>query len=516
MQLSLSNLKNIHKEGLEIPSPGYFDLPEKVVQFGTGVLLRGLPDYFIDNANKQGIFNGRILVIKSTTQGNADEFKRQDNLYTQCIRSVQNGKLVERDIINASISRVLSARSEWNQILDAATNPGLQLIISNTTEVGIVAVDDDIHATPPASFPGKLLAFLYRRYHHFKGDKKAGLVIIPTELIPDNASTLKKILLDLANKLGLEKSFLLWLDHSNSFCNSLVDRIVPGKLPEQVSKKLKEKSGYADELAFMSESYGLWAIETTDEKVKDVLSFHQCDPGVIIAPDIRMYRELKLRLLNGSHTFCCGLGFLGGYGTVRDAMSDPVFASFITNLMLEEIAPSIVSPGIHLEKAREYAHTVLDRFRNPYIKHQWISIALQYSAKMAMRNKPLIKSWFAQHGSVPPLMSLGLAAWILFMKTEMMNDGHYVGKVNGEEYEVKDDLASRLYAAWKAGKDEVLVREILSSREIWQEDLSLLPGLTIEVTQSLNLLINAGVMAAMMETLQGAGYKIETIFNEKI
>src|SRR5882672_5865267 len=168
MNLSKSNLESIKAPGVIKPDKKIFDLPEKVLQFGTGVLLRGLPDYFIDKANRQGVFNGRVVVVKSTDSGGADSFDRQDSLYTLCIRGIEGGKKVEENIICSAISRVLSARDQWQEILQLAHSPEMQIIISNTTEVGIQLVEDDIRRLPPTSFPGKLLAFLYERYQFFK------------------------------------------------------------------------------------------------------------------------------------------------------------------------------------------------------------------------------------------------------------------------------------------------------------------------------------------------------------
>ena len=173
MQLSKKTIKKISpKEGLVIPGEKLFTLPEKVLQFGTGVLLRGLPDYFIDKANRQGIFNGRIVIVKSTASGSVDAFDEQDGLYTLCVKGIENGNTVEENIIHSAVSRVLSAASQWNEILQCAANPDLQVIISNTTEVGIVLdINDDLNGAPPASFPAKLLAFLYKRYKIFNGGR---------------------------------------------------------------------------------------------------------------------------------------------------------------------------------------------------------------------------------------------------------------------------------------------------------------------------------------------------------
>jgi tagaturonate reductase len=317
MQLSKQQLKNITaKPGLTIPDEKILALPEKVLQFGTGVLLRGLPDYFIDKANRNQVFNGRVVIVKSTAAGGTDAFAQQDGLYTVCIRGIENGKPVNESIINSSISRVLAASNDWAAILQCAHNPDMQIIISNTTEVGIVLSDDNIHDTPPSSFPGKLLAFLYERYKAFKGSAESGMVIIPTELITNNGEKLKSIVLQLADKNNLDDQFISWLKTSNHFCNSLVDRIVPGKLSAADTKATEESLGYTDELMIMAEPFRLWAIESGDDKVKQILSFSLTDTGVVITPDIEKFRELKLRLLNGTHTFTCGLAFLAGFEMV--------------------------------------------------------------------------------------------------------------------------------------------------------------------------------------------------------
>ena len=131
MQLSKNAIRQIGaKQGLDIPDEKIFELPEKVLQFGTGVLLRALPDYFIDKANKQGLFNGRIVVVKST-DSDSSAFDRQDGLYTVCVRGVENGKTVEENIINASVSRVLSAKTEWKRILECAHNPEIKIVFGN-------------------------------------------------------------------------------------------------------------------------------------------------------------------------------------------------------------------------------------------------------------------------------------------------------------------------------------------------------------------------------------------------
>lgn len=482
-QLSKSILDKVQAPGILKPGEAVFSLPEKVLQFGTGVLLRGLPDYFIDKANRQGIFNGRIVVVKSTDSGGADSFDKQDGLYTLCVRGIEDGQKIEENIISSAISRVLSAKSQWDEILRCAHNPEMRIIISNTTEVGIRLVEDNIRFRPPVSFPGKLLAFLYERFQAFGGNPESGMVIVPTELIVDNGRQLAAIVKELAVMNKLEANFISWLDSYCHFCSSLVDRIVPGKPSGEVLGGLEQELGYTDDLLSISEVYRLWAIEGGAE-VKRVLSFAAADEGVVIRPDINVFRELKLRLLNGTHTLSCGLAYLAGFTTVKDAMDDAAFAGFVSDLMLKELAPAIPYE-LPLEEARDFGARVLDRFRNPHIQHQWISITMQYSSKMKMRNIPMLLEHYKIYTAPPPLFALGFAAYLVFMK--------------GEGHPVNDDKAEVFTGLWRELEPALLVSAVLKDEGLWGTDLTALPGFEAAVLEHLETLTARGAVAALAE-----------------
>ncbi|HUQ96135.1 MAG TPA: hypothetical protein VM010_00615, partial [Chitinophagaceae bacterium] len=185
MQLSKKNLALINAEQVTKPTEAQLSLPEKVLQFGTGVLLRGLPDYFIHQANRQGLFNGRIVVVKSTGTGDLNPFTEQDHLYTLCIRGIEEGNQISANVICAAISRVISAPEDWKTVLECAANADINIIISNTTEVGIQLVEESIFQTPPLSFPAKLLSFLYERFKKLGDSDASKTVVLPTELISD-------------------------------------------------------------------------------------------------------------------------------------------------------------------------------------------------------------------------------------------------------------------------------------------------------------------------------------------
>ncbi|MBS1524258.1 MAG: tagaturonate reductase [Bacteroidetes bacterium] len=497
MILSINNLKNINVPGLQKPNTEIFNLPDKVLQFGTGVLLRGLPDYFIDRANRQGIFNGRVVLVKSTGTGSADDFAKQDGLYTIYSKGIENGKEASEEVICSSISKVLSASSDWGAVLAIAGSRDLQIVISNTTEIGIQLVEEDINQQPPQSFPGKLLAVLYERYNVFSGSAASGLIIIPTELITDNGQKLKSIILDLARFNKLENDFIIWIEHHNTFCNSLVDRIVPGKPVKELAAQLENERGYTDNLHIMSEIYCLWAIEG-DDKVASALSFAKADDRVIIAPDIEIYRELKLRLLNGSHTLSCAVAIISGLLTVKEAMDNSSLVKFISELAYKEIIPSIPYK-IDPDAASDFAAKVLDRFRNPHIRHEWLSISLQYSTKIKMRVIPLLLNYYRTNNAVPANMALGFAAFIRFMKTEQATDGTYKGSVNQLNYAVTDSQAAYFSKVWENANADQVVKTVLSNNDLWGADLTELPGFEKTVVRELNKIMAGEKESALHE-----------------
>lgn len=467
-------------------------LPEKVIQFGTGVLLRGLPDYFIDKANRQGVFNGRVVVVKSTDSGGVDAFNQQQSLYTHAIRGIEDGEKVDETLINTSISRTVSAASQWHEVLEVAQSEDLEIIISNTTEVGIQLVQDSVHASPPVSFPGKLTALLYRRFQKFGNTPDRGLVIIPTELLPDNGKILKNIVLEQAHRAHLGANFLNWVERHNHFCSSLVDRIVPGKPAEDIKEAIFAKQGYTDDLVIMSEPYRLWAIQGSDH-VRSVLSFADADSGVVVAPDIDIYRELKLRLLNGTHTLIVGLAYLCGKDTVRESMEDASLEAFTSGLMLDELGPAIPYE-VDRSQYEPFGNQVLDRFRNPSIRHMLLDITVQYTAKMKMRNIPTLLEHYQHQESVPERFATGFAAFLVFMKVVKEENGQFFGTRNGKDYQVRCDSAAYFLEKWtKAGSDvAALVSSVLSDQALWGHDLTQLPGFEEKVTENARKILAEG------------------------
>lgn len=495
MILSKKVLKNIDAQRVIVPADSSFSLPEKVLQFGTGVLLRGLPDYFIDKANRQGIFNGRIVVVKSTGNGDTSDFDNQDSLYTIGVRGIENGKDVNDNIISSAISRVVSAEKDWAAILKLATDAELKLVISNTTEVGIQLVKESIQQNPPFSFPAKLLAVLYERYKIAADGTDTSLVIVATELIPENGKKLESIIYELAAFNQLGDDFVSWSKANNIFCNSLVDRIVPGKPDAGKLAELTDELGYQDQLLILAEPYRLWAVEG-NEQVAAVLSFMQADTGLIVKPDIEIYRELKVRLLNGTHTLTSGIACLAGIDTVKNGMDNTHVHRFVAQVMQKEIAPAIPY-AVSLEDAIAFSGTVIDRFSNPHIKHLWLSITMQYTMKLKIRVLPVLFNYHLLFKELPAYITFGFAAFLHFMRSNKVVGEKYYGTYNGHEYLITDDSAAYFYDKTQTEIESDYAGAVLGDTQFWAADLNAIPGFIDAVKHDYDQILVKGITVAL-------------------
>ncbi|HYE56898.1 MAG TPA: tagaturonate reductase, partial [Rhodothermales bacterium] len=392
--------------GVDLPPAHVLNLPERIVQFGTGALLRGLFDTMVDEANREGRFDGRIVMVGSTGAGRTDTLDAQDGLYTLGTQGTDEaGAPRERFQVVASVSRALDANTQWADVLALARQEGLALVVSNTTEVGIRLDEDDRpDLAPPRSFPGKLTAFLAERARAWRCAPEAGLIVLPCELVEDNGDLLRQIVHTLAERWGVEPDVQGWITQHVRFVNTLVDRIVPGTPPPEDRVAFEARLGYRDDLLTLAEEYRLLAVEG-DEALAARLPIAGV-PGVIVARSIAPYRERKLRLLNGTHTAVTPLMLLAGFAEVREVMADAAARAFVRRVMLDEIVPSL--DGV--EGAETFAHEVLARFANPFVRHELRAITLQQTMKWRVRLVPTILAYAAHTGRPPRALATGLAA----------------------------------------------------------------------------------------------------------
>ncbi|MCL2699367.1 MAG: tagaturonate reductase, partial [Defluviitaleaceae bacterium] len=402
--------------------------PIKILQYGGGNFLRGFVEYMIDVTNEKGLFDGNVQIIKATESGSSFEpLKAQDCVYTLILRGKRDGGVyVEKRVITC-VAGATSAYDEYETYAGFAKSLELRFIISNTTESGIVYDErDSIDMDPPWTFPGKLTKLLYERFRHFNGADDKGLIILPTELIDKNGATLREYCLKLAEQWKLPAEFADWVNNHNIFCNTLVDRIVTG-YPKDDAEALEQELGYSDKLLLAGEPFAFWAVESDDpEAVARELPLDKAGLPVVFAKDIQPYKERKVRLLNGAHTSSVFAAYLSGLETVGDMMKDELMRKFFERAVYGEIAPMVPLPA---DEVKSFADSVVERFENPYIRHNLISITLNSVSKFRARLLPTILETQAKTNSLPKRLCFTLASLTEF----------YCNRENA--YEVKDDAA---------------------------------------------------------------------------
>lgn len=468
--------------------------PERILQFGEGNFLRAFVDSMIHTMNQEADFNSGVVVIQPIQNGLVDILNQQDGLYTLYINGIQGGKVISEHKVIDCITRGISPYTDYDQYLKLAENPELRLVISNTTEAGIILNDKDrLEDRPQVSFPGKLTALLYRRYKFFNGDKSKGFILIPCELIEKNGDKLKETILKLVELWELEVDFRNWILEANTFCNSLVDRIVPG-FPRETIQEIYKDLGYEDNIVVEAEPFHLWVIEGPDY-VKSEFPADKVGLNVLFVDDITPYRTRKVRILNGAHTSMVPVAYLYGIDTVREAIEDEVIGKFTKDAIFEEIIPTLNLPKEELES---FAKSVIDRFKNPFIKHELMSIALNSMSKFETRVLPSILEYQKRKGKLPQNLTFSLAALINF----------YRGERNGEKIILSDDVAilelyENLWNEYDGTPEQLktIVATILSLEKIWKMDLSQILGLTDAVTAHLTNILELGMKKAVFELL---------------
>ena len=467
----------------------------KVMQFGGGNFLRAFVDWMVYVLNQETDFNGGVVVIKPTERGDYQELKSQDGLFTVVLDGIKNGALVAEKVLVDCVQEVVNPYSEWNSYLSLAKNPDIRFIISNTTEAGIKFNEEDtFEQQPPKEFPAKLTRWLYARFDHFGGDTSKGCILLPCELIEDNGAVLKTKVVVYAQHWNLGEDFIEWIESANHFCSTLVDRIVSG-YPMDRSERIQSELGYEDSLLVAGEYYHSWVIQG-DEIVQRELSFSKTDLNVEFVDDLVLHREMKVRILNGAHTSMVPVGYLAGLRLVSEVMQNDLVSSFVKLLLMNEATKTLDFPDAELNK---FVEAVLDRFRNPLLKHQLISIALNSTSKFVSRLLPTFKDYYLLEKKLPRRIVFGLSGLIRM----------YKGTFKGDTIGLKDDPNVLEFFAdnWKKYDNKILnINElshiILSNNSIWSEDLTQYPDLVDEVAANIISIEEVGVL----ETLKKQSY----------
>ena len=496
-------------------------LPEKVLQFGEGNFLRAFVDFFIDQLNEQGHFNGSIAVVQPIAQGMVEALNAQDCCYTVVLRGLEDNKPVAEKRIVTSISRGINPYADFDAYMATMKNPDLRLIVSNTTEAGIAYLETDkLTDRPPASFPGKVTALLFERYQQFGGDASKGFIFLPCELIDNSGDNLKAIVLRHAENWKLPQEFITWVKEANYFANTLVDRIVTGYPRDEVAS-FEAELGYKDDLLVTGEIFHFFAIEAPPAAVKEMeeaMPFQKAGLNVVLSDDITPYKLRKVRILNGSHTMSVLAAFLSGKETVGEMMADPLFVEYLRKGIYQEIIPTL---DLDAENLNSFAASVFDRFANPHIKHYLLSIALNSVSKFKARVLPTILDYHKKTGSLPDVLTFGFAALLAFYNGDEMRDGALIGYNDEfEEYKIQDspEILEFFKAQWQPWQGhstndtalfdelmndvlEPIVKGICAEKSLWDMDLNDVPGFVDKVVGYLKDIFSVGVAKTVEKLL---------------
>ncbi|MGN1120324.1 MAG: tagaturonate reductase [Oscillospiraceae bacterium] len=433
--------------------------PVKILQFGEGNFLRAFVDWILQDLNDKGVINSNVAVVQPMPVGRVKELGEQDGLYTVCLEGIDNGEKIQSRRIIDVLSDFINPFEDYAKFLKYAESDDLEIVISNTTEAGI-ALDptDTDFSVCPKSFPGKLLALLKARYDKFGGDMTKGLAIVPCELIDHNGDELKRVLLELADINKLDADFVNWLTSANHFTSTLVDRIVPG-YPRDCASQICEETGFADNNIVKGEIFHLWVLEK-EPFVQEKLPADKSGLNVIFADNIVPYKQRKVKILNGSHTAMVPVAYLSGIDTVRESVEDEDVGRFVSELINDEIKPTIDLPQNEMDA---FANSVVERFKNPFIRHELMSIALNSTTKFKTRLLPTYNDYRTKFGKSPKHILFSLASLIVF----------YRGKRGEQDIALNDDPKYLEFwkKLWEKSDFAEMAKTVLSASDIWEQNL---------------------------------------------
>ncbi|MCE0811529.1 fructuronate reductase [Buttiauxella sp. A2-C1_F] len=461
-------------------------LVSRIVHLGFGAFHRAHQAVYADIlANEHGSDWGYCEVNLIGGEQQIADLKQQDNLYSVAEMSADAWHCrvvgVVKDAIHAQVDGL-------EAVFTAMTQPEVAIVSLTVTEkgychtpaTGTILLDHPLIAhdlanpQQPKSAPGVIVEALARR-------KAAGLPafsVMSCDNMPENGHVTRNVITAYAQAINPELA--AWIETHVTFPSTMVDRIVPAATAETLEQVAKA-TGVADPVAIACEPFRQWVIE--DNFVAGRPEWEKA--GAELVKDVLPYEEMKLRMLNGSHSFLAYLGYLAGYQHISECMLDENYRRTAHALMLQEQAPTLKVQGVDLAK---YADSLIARYTNPALRHRTWQIAMDGSQKLPQRWLDSIR-WHLANGSKFDLLALGVAGWM-----------RYVGGVDeqGNTIEVSDPLLSTIEQAVSASQEgETRVKALLGLKTIFGEDLPANEKFVAQVTETYLALRENGAKATV-------------------
>lgn len=434
----------------------------RIVHIGFGAFHRAHQALFTDRLLNKG--NSDWAICEVNIVGGEElinDIRKQDHLYTV----LEKGATTKQAYIIGSVKESLLAPTDGIEtILEKMADPVVEIVSLTVTEKGYcmlpggIGLDlnnelikaDLVSPSKPMSAPGVIVEALYRRMQ--RGLKS--FTALSCDNMPENGLVLRKAILDLANARDLELA--KWIETNTTFPCTMVDRIVPAATHETLKEIQEELGGIFDPCGIACEPFIQWVIE--DNFVTARPNWNEV--GAQFVDNVVPYEEMKLRMLNGSHSFLAYLGYLAGYEYINDCMNDENYKKATLSLMMQQQVPTLNVPS-HVN-LQQYAEKLIERFSNPSLKHRTWQIAMDGTQKLPQRMLDSIR-WHIQHNSDFSLLALGVAGWM-----------RYVGGVDDhrQTIDIRDPMVDELKRLVVSSNDGIeRVNTLLSLEAVFGTDL---------------------------------------------
>ena len=434
----------------------------RIIHIGFGAFHRAHQALFTDRLLNKG--NSDWAICEVNIVGGEElinDIRKQDHLYTV----LEKGATSKQAYIIGSVKESLLAPIDGIEtILEKMADPVVEIVSLTVTEKGYcmlpggagldlnnqLIISDLSSPNKPMSAPGVIVEALYRRM--LRGLKS--FTALSCDNMPENGLVLKKAILDLAN--ARDPELAKWIETNTTFPCTMVDRIVPAATAETLTEIQDVLGGMFDPCGIACEPFIQWVIE--DNFVTARPNWNEV--GAEFVDNVVPYEEMKLRMLNGSHSFLAYLGYLAGYEHINDCMNDEAYKQATLSLMLQQQAPTLnVPPQVNLQ---QYAKKLIERFSNPSLKHRTWQIAMDGTQKLPQRMLDSIR-WHIKHNSDFSLLALGVAGWM-----------RYVGGIDDHKQiiDLRDPMMDELKKLVTASDDGIeRVNSLLTLDAVFGSDL---------------------------------------------
>ena len=452
-----------------------------IVHLGLGAFHRAHQATYTEDALAQAPGPWAILGADLLGPDIRDRLGAQDNLYTV----FEQGRDGNRARIVGMVKEVLVGPEDPAALLERMADPAVRIVSLTVTEKGYChdpatgALRTDhpsiVHDLGNPDAPQTAIGYLVRALERRRRDDTGPFTVMSCDNLPHNGRTVKGVVLAFAR--AVDPALARWIEATVPFPCTMVDRIVPATTPDDVTA-VTAHLGLSDEAPVVCEPFRQWVIEDTFIAGRPQWEL----AGAELVADVAPYEEMKLRILNGSHSALAYLGYLAGYATIDAAVADAAYARFARRLMDEEATPTLKVPaGTDITA---YKDDVIERYANPNLKHRTWQIAMDGSQKLPQRLLNTARERLAQGGGCR-CVALAVAAWMRYVSA--MDE-------KGQPIDISDPLAARFktLADANAGNAAEYAKAMLGVEEVFGTDLPAMPGFVDVVTEALETLYADG------------------------